>query len=81
MGSLILIFRTSVSTIKDVERIGIILNKCTQISTWSIDLEDWEKVLRIECCKKLKSKDISIMLKDIDICISELEYLETEKEL
>ena len=41
MGSLILVFRTSVSTIKDVERIGIILNKCTQISTWSIDLENW----------------------------------------
>lgn len=79
MGSLVLVFRTSVSTIKDVERIGIILNKCTQISTWSIDLENWEKVLRIECCENLKAIDISIMLKDIDIYISELEYLEEEK--
>lgn len=79
MGSLIWVFRTSISTIKDVERIGIILNKCTQISTWSIDLENWEKVLRIECSENLKAIDISIMLKDIDIYISELEYLEEEK--
>lgn len=41
--------------------------------TWNIDLEDWEKVLRIECRENLKATDISIMLKDIDICISELE--------
>ncbi|MEL5892967.1 hypothetical protein AAE250_05600 [Bacteroides sp. GD17] len=73
MKNVILVFRTSVSTIKDVERVSVILNKCPQIMTWNIDLEDWEKVLRIECRENLKATDISIMLKDIDICISELE--------
>ncbi len=58
----ILVFRTSVSTIKDVERISTILNKCSQISTWNINLEDWEKVLRIECSENLKATDISVML-------------------
>lgn len=79
MRSSILVFRTSVSTIKDVERVGTILNKCSQILTWNIDLEDWEKVLRIECGENLKTTDISMMLKNINIYISELEYLETER--
>lgn len=79
MRNSILVFRTSASTINDVERIGTILNECSQILTWSIDLDDWEKILRIECSENLKATDISVMLKDVDICISELEYLETEK--
>ena len=79
MNNVILIFRTSVSNTEDMEHLSSVLNKCPQIKTWSIDLEDWEKVLRIECSKKLESKDISMMLKDVDIYISELEYLKAEK--
>lgn len=81
MNNVILIFRTSVSSTEDMEHLSSVLNKCPQIKTWSIDLEDWEKVLRIECSENLKATDISVMLKDVDICISELEYLETEKRL
>ena len=75
----ILVFRTSVSSIRDVKRVSSMLDKCMQIVVWSIDLEDWEKVLRIECDKKLKAIDVSNMLKNVGIFICELAYLETEK--
>ena len=77
MNNVILIFRTSVSNTEDMEHLSSVLNKCPQIKTWSIDLEDWEKVLRIECSKKLKSKDISMMLKDIFLNLNILKQKKT----
>lgn len=44
-----LVFRTSLQNRKDVENISAILDNLTGISDWHVDLDDWEKVLRIEC--------------------------------
>lgn len=43
-----LVFSTSLQTEEDVNRISDTLNRLPGILEWSVDLEDWEKVLRVE---------------------------------
>ena len=45
----ILIFRTSISTRSDLKRLRELLSRYPQVEKWNVDLEDWEKILRIEC--------------------------------
>lgn len=68
----ILIFRTSISGKRDVKRVKSVLEQCPQISKWNVDLEDWEKVLRIEC-KGITPTGILDMLHSVDIQAVELE--------
>lgn len=44
----ILVFRTSIMNKKDVQRITPTLNNHPQVLRWTVDLMDWERVLRIE---------------------------------
>lgn len=44
----ILVFRTSLSDRKDIQLIGSTLNNHPQVMQWNVDLDDWEKILRIE---------------------------------
>ena len=46
MEEQILIFRTSVKNVRDI---ATLFTLCPQIYKWNVDMEDWEKVLRIEC--------------------------------
>ncbi|WP_221659928.1 hypothetical protein [Bacteroides salyersiae] len=71
MDNQLFIFRTSVSKKTDLKRIGNVLNKCSQISHWNVDFEDWEKILRIEC-NGLTARNIVRMLRIIDIYAEEL---------
>lgn len=80
MENSILVLRTSISTLRDIELVNSTLTMCKRIVAWNIDFEDWEKILRIEC-RDLKAVDISNMLKETGIAVSELEYLDTEKEV
>lgn len=43
-----LVFRTNLQNPDDVEKISATLNAINGLLDWSVDLEDWEKVLRIE---------------------------------
>ena len=52
------IFKTNVSSKKDVNMIGMSLSSNPKIMDWSIDLEDIDKVLRIEAHKNLCENDI-----------------------
>ncbi len=72
MESEILIFRTSISKRQDIKRIGKVLNGCNGVEKWSVDFEDWEKILRVEC-NKLSAADIPLMLREINIFAVELE--------
>ena len=47
------------------------MNKCSRISHWNVDFEDWKKILRIECTG-LTAHEIVAMLKIIDIYAEEL---------
>ncbi len=48
MEEQILIFRTSVRNARDIKHIAALFTLCPQIYKWNVDIEDWEKVLRIE---------------------------------
>ena len=45
MENIILAFRTSISSIRDVKRVSSMLDKCMHIAVCGIDLEDWGKCL------------------------------------
>ena len=62
----ILIFATSVSCRKEVRQIKRLLGNCFSIFDISVDLEDWEKVLRIECADVSESEIIS-KLREVNI--------------
>lgn len=68
----ILIFRTSIEKRREIKKIEKLFTQYPQIHVWNVDLEDWEKILRIEC-QGITPTDISDALSTIDICATELE--------
>ena len=68
----ILIFRTSVTTEQDIKWIGTLFAKYPCIHKWSVDFEDWEKILRIEC-RDISALEISEVLRNNHIFATELE--------
>lgn len=56
-----LVFRTSLKNKEEVNSIAGILNDTATIREWSVDLEDWEKVLRIECANIPPEKIIKLL--------------------
>lgn len=68
----ILIFRTSIEKKQEIKKIEKLFTQYPQIHVWNVDLEDWEKILRIEC-QGITPTDISDALSTIDICATELE--------
>ena len=72
-----LVFGTSINDDNDVRRIAGLLDGNGRIRKWSVDLEDWEKVLRIECCG-LSADTVSRLLRRYGYECYELEYLLNE---
>ncbi|WP_303012626.1 hypothetical protein [uncultured Bacteroides sp.] len=66
MQELILIFRTSIVDEQDIEKMKTLFIQYPQIHKCSVDFEDWEKILRIECCD-INPITIISMLKEINI--------------
>lgn len=73
MEEQILIFRTSVRNARDIKLIAALFTLCPQIYKWNVDMEDWEKVLRIEC-QGITPTEISKALRAINIYAQELEW-------
>lgn len=71
-GRAILIFRTSVKNVRDIKHIAALFTLCPQIYKWNVDMEDWEKVLRIEC-QGITPTEILKALRAINIYAQELE--------
>jgi len=67
----ILIFRTSISTRTDLKRLRELLSRYPQVEKWNVDLEDWEKILRIEC-NGLTTSELIVALRTVDIYAAEL---------
>ena len=67
----ILIFRTSISTRSDLKRLRELLSRYPQVEKWNVDLEDWEKILRIEC-NGLTAGELIVALRTGDIYAAEL---------
>ncbi len=45
----ILVFKTNISCHEEAEKIGCMLSAEKNITRWTVDLDDVDKVLRIEC--------------------------------
>ena len=72
MKKYILIFRTSVRNKQDIKRIEALFVQFHQIDKWHVDLEKWEKVLRIECREMIPATILNA-LQTIHIYAKELE--------
>lgn len=66
-----LVFRSSLQTRRDVARIADTLDNIPGILDWSVDLEDWEKVLRIEC-KDISTRKITAILCKEEVYVKKL---------
>ena len=55
----ILIFRTSILDEIDVRRAEYVLNNHHAIAKWSVDLDDWEHVLKVEASMDCTYEEIS----------------------
>ena len=62
----ILVLKTSIVTSFDLLRAGMLLFPHPQIIDWHVDLEDCDKVLRIECYG-LNEADIAEILKEAEV--------------
>lgn len=67
-----LVFSTSLQTPEDVQRISGLMNHLPGITDWSVDLDDWEKVLRIEGTN-LDTKAIISALRSEEVFIRQME--------
>lgn len=60
----LLIFETDIKSKKKVKSLKPLLNQHRDIIHWSIDLEDIDKVLRIEATSNLLEEEVIDLIKD-----------------
>ena len=61
MQQSILVFKTNITTFEQVIKVNSILSKQSEIQKWNIDIEDCDKVLRIETSKPEINNVIDIL--------------------
>lgn len=65
------VFRTNIRNKREVEFISTLLNGISGIAEWSVDLEDWEKILRVEgTC--IQPGQIMSILRSVGVEIQEM---------
>jgi len=67
----VLVFKTNILSVEDVEKIGRVLTSESNITRWNIDRDDIDKVLRIEC-DQLQPQAIIKLLRDAGFECEEL---------
>lgn len=60
------IFKTNINTVEQIKKADSFLSAHTKIKKWNIDLDDSDKVLKIETCP-LEINDVIISLKPFNI--------------
>lgn len=60
------IFKTNINTVEQIKKADSFLSAHTKVKKWNIDLEDSDKVLKIETCP-LEINDVIISLKPFNI--------------
>ena len=71
LSSEVLVFKTNILSDEDVEKIGHVLALESNITRWNIDLDDIDKVLRIEC-DQLQPDAVIKLLRDAGFECEEL---------
>lgn len=69
----ILIFKTSIRSKEDVQKVAPHLDHHECITRWTMDLDDWEKVLKVEA-QGLDLIDVEIMIAGLGFECSELTH-------
>lgn len=64
----ILIFKTSINTNEDKKCIAELINEVTGASSWTVDLEDCDKVLRVCAGSDISKKIINTLSKKGYLC-------------
>lgn len=59
--ALCFVFRTSIQSREEVNRISDKMDNIPGMHGWSVDLDDWEKVLRIECSSITSDEIVKIL--------------------
>lgn len=67
----VLVFKTNISSDSDVGKIGHVLTSKSSIARWTIDRDDIDKVLRVEC-DQLQPEEVIRMLHDVGFECEEL---------
>jgi hypothetical protein len=52
----ILVFKTNIQVREDIQKVGNILRKEKDILAWNVDMEDCDKVLRVEAAADITRK-------------------------
>ncbi len=71
MLSEVLVFKTNISTDRQLESVSVILSTLQNVIRWNVDREDIDNVLRIEC-DQLSPQTIIDFLKDAGFECEEL---------
>ena len=71
--TVVLVFRTSIATKKAVKVTASLFNEHPEIIDWSIDLEDWENILRIEAKENIKINSLIERIHALGFNCQELE--------
>lgn len=58
---MIYVFKTSVSTKKAIQQLRPFLNKIINEFAWNFDLEDCDKILRLDACAKCSTAVVQLL--------------------
>ena len=67
----VLVFKTNINAKQDIDIVGLVLNECSLIQRWTVDLDDCDKISRIEAKSRATEHIISI-IQNIGYCCEEL---------
>lgn len=67
----VLVFCTGVRDEDDMAMVEDVLAQFPDVQSWSVDLDDWEKVLRV-ICKQTQPEDIVIALSNYGVFAREM---------
>lgn len=70
----ILVFKTSLMKSKHVLAISSSLDNLPSVLSWSVDLEDWERILRIEATDQSSAHEIAASIKALGFECEELDH-------
>ncbi|PIQ48212.1 MAG: hypothetical protein COW03_11200 [Cytophagales bacterium CG12_big_fil_rev_8_21_14_0_65_40_12] len=70
----ILVFKTSLMNRKQIQAISPSLNDHPSVLSWSVDLEDWERILRIEATNQSSAHEIAASIKALGFECEELNH-------
>ncbi len=69
----ILILKSNIKTKQDVEKVNQVFSQLKCIRRWTVDLDDWERVLKVESYV-LSCENIAVILKKNGYECSELNH-------